>query len=123
MSISFPGSDVLFSTAPSLQVAGFGALGLQNYGQTPSRTGAGSSSSASNASAGVNAYQQAYDNIETAANAYLQNSLLNGPPATLPQYTAGSSASAFAQLNTTLAALKQGLGQGLFTGTGFNALA
>lgn len=122
MNLSFPGSDVLLSTAPSLPVAGFGALGLQNYGSAPAAS-SGSAGSSASAGTAVNSYQQAYDNIITASNAYLQNSLLNGPSATLPEYTAGSSAGAFAQLNTTLAALKQGLGQGLFTGSGFNALA
>lgn len=116
MNISFPGSDVLFSSSPSLSPAGFGTLGLQNYGSSATRSGSPPASK-------VNPYQQAYDTIITASNAYLQNSLLNGPPATLPEYTGATSASAFAQLNTTLATLKQGLGQGLFTGTGFNALA
>jgi hypothetical protein len=128
--ISFPGSDALLSTAPSLTPAGFGALGLANYGasntssgSSPSTSGSSSAGASASPSSGVNPYQQTYDNLETAVNAYLQNSLLNSPPAVLPEYTAGTSASSFAQLNTTLASLKQGLGQGLFAGTGFNALA
>ncbi|HET9029936.1 MAG TPA: hypothetical protein VFN49_07140 [Candidatus Aquilonibacter sp.] len=121
MTISFPGSDVLFSSAPSTAPAGYATLGLANYG-----SGSGSNATSSTvpaASSAVNPYQQAYDNIETAVNAYLQNSIVNGPPAVLPEYTGGSSASAFASLNTLLGQLKSGLAQGVFAGTGFNTLA
>lgn len=117
MNISFPGSDALLSTSPSLTPAGYTTLGLKNYGAGSSDSGSTTTPST------VNPYQQAYDNIITASNAYLQSSLLNGPPATLPLYAGGSTANSFAQMNTLLANLKQGLTQGIFAGTGFNALA
>jgi hypothetical protein len=40
----------------------------------------------------------------------------NGAPATLPEYTAGTSAAAFAQLTTTLAAIKTGMNEGVYGG-------
>lgn len=61
---------------------------------------------------------QSFDQIETWSNGYLMQSMVSGPPATLPEYTAGSSVSAFASMNRLLASLRTGIGAGLFTGTG-----
>lgn len=92
-------------------------LGLHNYGAGNDPT------PETSASTTANTYQQSYGSIVAASDAYLQNSLVNGPPAVLPQYTDGTSAGSFAQLNTMLASLKNGLDAGLFSGSGVNALA
>ena len=114
---SIPGAASLGLAAPAsptyTTVAGFNVLGLQGNGKPTNPPPTATT---------PNAYQQAYDSITTAANTYLQSSLGQGP-STIPLYAAGSSANAFAQLSTTLAALKTGLSDGFFKGTGFNALA
>ena len=101
------------ATTPGSSVAGFTVLGIQGNGKPTTPVPK---------STGPNVYQQAYDGITTAANNYLQDALFYGP-GNLPLYAAGSSAGAFAALSNTLAALKTGLSDGFFKGTGFNSLA
>ncbi len=82
----------------------------------------GSYPGTSRAAATPDRYTQSYDQLTTWSSGYLLQSIESGAPA-IPQYTGGQPVDMFAQLNTTLAALKTGIGQGFFTGTGFDALA
>lgn len=128
-----PGADALgLSGDPKLasnataasshsSVAGFDALGIQGNGQATPPVSTASVTAATGAT-GENVYQTAYDNIIAASDAALQQSTISGPPQ-IPIYAAGSSASQFAQLQTTLGAISTGLQNGLFDGTGVNQLA
>ncbi len=115
MSVSSIGSTPL--PAPST-VAGFGVLGLSGNG-APAQT----APAASPASASANPYQQSYDSLASWSDTYLLQAVEFGAPQ-IPQFTAGGTASSFAQLTTLLGQIAPAVQQGLYgNGSGINTLA
>ncbi len=122
MSISFAGSSVLSAPSQPQAVPGFGALGLSPNG-TPQPSPAATTPSPTPASSSSNPYQQAYDSLAAWSSNYLLQAIESGAPQ-IPQYTAGGTASSFAQLTTLLGEIAPAVQQGLYgNGTGVNALA
>lgn len=65
-------------------------------------------------------YQSAYEQIMTASSVALMQSLSAGAGSSTPQFDDGSPASALSGIATMMNALKAGMAQGMFTGTGFD---
>lgn len=98
MTVSFPGSDVLFGTASSTAVPGL----------TPENAPASQA-------AQENPYQQSYDQIEIWSGTYLERAALFGAPP-IAQYTEGSTVGGFAGLSSLLAQIHTGLEAGVYGG-------
>ena len=127
MSVSaVPGFSILNSAFNSVTVPGFDVLQPASYfpgaaalTAAPAQTPAPAASTASK-----NPSQATYNSLETWSSGFLMQSLTSGAPQMQPQYTPGSTASVFAQLQSTLAAIQPGIASGLYGGgTGFNILA
>ncbi|HVA27813.1 MAG TPA: hypothetical protein VNF68_06515 [Candidatus Baltobacteraceae bacterium] len=129
MSVSaVPGFSILTSAFNSVTVPGFDVLQPASYFPGAAALMAPSSTTPASApasnSGSKNSYQTAYTSLETWSSGFLMQSLTNAAPLTQPQYAPGSSASLFAQLQNTLAAIQPGIAAGLYGGgTGFNILA
>jgi len=85
---------------------------------TPTATTPAGSSTAPAAT--ENPYQSAYDQIMTASSVALMQSLSAGAGSSTPQFEDGSPASALSGISNMMDALKAGMAQGMFTGTGFD---
>ena len=120
MSVSFIGSDALYGPSALTPVVGSGALGLD----TSSTPAPSSAAAPSAAPAQSNPYQQAYDSLATWSDNYLLQAAECGAPQ-IPQFTAGGTASSFAQLTTLLGQIAPAVQQGLYGngGSSINTLA
>lgn len=115
---------------------GFDVLGLNSDGSAASSSSSSSAgasgsnssppaSSTSTTSATQNPFQQTYDQLETWSAQYLMQAVEYGAPQ-IPQYTAGQSVDAFAQLTNMLAAIQPGIQNGTYgdgSGTNVNTTA
>jgi len=103
---SYAGQDVLSSPVTHAPVPAPAA------GATPGTTAA--------PAAAKNPYQSAYDQIMTASSVALMRALGDGATASTSQFADGSPASSLSGISTMMDALKAGMAQGMFTGTGFD---
>ncbi|MDE2483133.1 MAG: hypothetical protein KGN02_13230 [bacterium] len=118
MSLTPVGFTALAAPSSVSSVAGFDALGLSGNGSPTA-----SSTSSAAPAATSDPYQQAYDSLSTWSANYLLQAVEFGAPQ-IPQYTAGGTASSFAQLTTLLGQIAPAVSQGLYgNGTSVNTLA
>ncbi len=132
MSVSgVPGFSILTSAFNSVTVPGFDVLqpasyfpGAQALTAPSTSPPASTTPSTPSATPSKNPYQTAYNSLESWSSGFLMQSLTSGASMIQPQYAPGSTASVFAQLQNTLAAIQPGIAAGLYGGgTGFNILA
>jgi hypothetical protein len=114
---SVPGFDALQASVASRSYAGEDVLSA-SVTQTPAPAPTANASTA--AVPAKNPYRSAYDQIMTASSVALMRALGNGPTASAPQFADGSPASSLSGISTMMDALKAGMAQGMFTGTGFD---
>jgi len=114
-----PGFDALQATPASRAMPGQDVLSAPVTRGAASATPAAASGTAAPATTG-NPYRSAYDQIMTASSVALMRSLSAGAGSSTPQFADGSSASALSGISTMMDALKAGMAQGMFAGTGFD---
>lgn len=103
------GSDVPGADALTAQTTAASVPGLTNIGVIPGTAAASQQSS-------QNVYEQTFASVESWSAGYLESSAMNGAPATLPEYTAGGSASMMASLSNMMAEVQQGMAAGVYGG-------
>ena len=118
---SVPGFDVLQGTPARTAIPGEAVLSAPvKTASTPAPIAAAPVTTPATP-APANPYQDSYNQIVTASSVALMQSL--GPVASSgPEYAPGSAAEGFSEISTMLSALKAGLAQGMFSGTGFDRL-
>lgn len=126
MSISsIPGFDVLQAAPASKVYVGQDVLSasvekdLAPAPATPPTASTPAGSSTAPAATG-NPYQSAYDQIMTASSVALMQSVSAGAGSSMPQFEDGSPASTLSGISTMMGALKAGMAEGMFAGTGFD---
>jgi hypothetical protein len=122
MSISsVPGFDALQASPASSAYAGQDVLSAAVTPSPAPKTPAPASSTTPAAPAATeNPYQSAYDQIITASSVALMRSLSAGAGSSTPQFGDGSPASSLSGISGMMDALKAGMAEGMFTGTGFD---
>lgn len=115
-----PGFDALQATPASRALPGHDVLSAPvTQGPAASAAPAAASGTPAPATTG-NPYRSAYEQIMTASSVALMRSLSAGAGSSTPQFADGSPASTLSGISTMMDALKAGMAQGMFAGTGFD---
>lgn len=114
-----PGFDALQATPASRPLAGQDVLSAP-VTQGPTATTTPPEPSGTAPATTENPCRSAYDQIMTASSVALMQSLSAGAGSPAPQFADGSPASTLSGISTMMDALKAGMAQGMFAGTGFD---